>query len=192
MMLRRRVMGIKGGSIPYQQIEYLQSSGKQYIITDLIPTQNDIRCVVDVDKSANGEDNMLVYLPFGSYMCHINWYNGTAYFRFRGVSKTSAARLGRHVFQIGNTCKVDNTEIVMGGTSSFAENTAKLYLFAKGQGQIPFKGKMYSFKAYYGDTLLMDLIPVRVGQVGYMYDKVSGELFGNSGTDNFTLGPDIN
>ena len=39
--------------------------------------------------------------------------------------------------------------------------------------------------------LLRDLIPVRVGQVGYMYDKVSGRLFGNAGTGSFTLGPDI-
>lgn len=39
--------------------------------------------------------------------------------------------------------------------------------------------------------LLGDFIPVRVGQVGYMYDKVSGQLFGNAGTGEFILGPDI-
>jgi len=38
---------------------------------------------------------------------------------------------------------------------------------------------------------LLNLIPVRVGQVGYMYDKVSGQLFGNAGTGDFVLGPDI-
>jgi len=37
----------------------------------------------------------------------------------------------------------------------------------------------------------MDLIPVRVGQVGYMYDKISNKLFGNSGTGSFILGPDL-
>ena len=41
------------------------------------------------------------------------------------------------------------------------------------------------------DILVRDLIPVRVGNVGYMYDKVSGQLFGNSGTGNFILGPDV-
>ena len=35
------------------------------------------------------------------------------------------------------------------------------------------------------------MIPVRVGQVGYMYDKVSRELFGNQGSGNFTLGNDV-
>lgn len=37
---------------------------------------------------------------------------------------------------------------------------------------------------------VLDLIPVRVGDVGYMYDRVSGQLFGNSGTGAFIIGPD--
>ena len=36
----------------------------------------------------------------------------------------------------------------------------------------------------------MNLIPVRKDGVGYMYDTVSGQLFGNIGTGNFILGPD--
>ena len=35
------------------------------------------------------------------------------------------------------------------------------------------------------------MVPVRVGQVGYMYDKVSGEFFENKGSGNFGLGPDV-
>ena len=40
-------------------------------------------------------------------------------------------------------------------------------------------------------TSVLDMIPVRVGQVGYMYDRVSKTLFGNSGTGSFTLRPDV-
>lgn len=36
----------------------------------------------------------------------------------------------------------------------------------------------------------LDLIPVRVGSVGYMYDKNSGTFYGNAGTGAFILGPD--
>lgn len=46
-------------------------------------------------------------------------------------------------------------------------------------------------KIWNGDTLVRDFIPVRVGNIGYMYDKVSGKLFGNKGTGNFILGPDV-
>lgn len=37
----------------------------------------------------------------------------------------------------------------------------------------------------------MNLIPVRKDGVGYMYDKVSGNLFGNVGTGAFTYGNDV-
>lgn len=38
---------------------------------------------------------------------------------------------------------------------------------------------------------ILDLIPVRVGQVGYMYDKIRGRLLGSSTSGVFTLGPDV-
>ena len=53
-------------------------------------------------------------------------------------------------------------------------------------------GKIKWCKIYRNNTLLRDFIPVRVSQIGYMYDKVSGELFGNAGTGNFIIGNDIN
>lgn len=46
------------------------------------------------------------------------------------------------------------------------------------------------FKIAENDIVVFDAIPVRVGQVGYMYDKVSGQLFGNAGTGAFILGAD--
>lgn len=51
--------------------------------------------------------------------------------------------------------------------------------------------KFCSFKITVGDSVIYDLIPVRIGSVGYMYDKVSDTLFGNTGTGSFVLGPDV-
>lgn len=51
--------------------------------------------------------------------------------------------------------------------------------------------RMWNFSIVHGNTLVRDYIPVRVGQVGYMYDRVSGELFGNVGTGSFILGNDV-
>ena len=39
-------------------------------------------------------------------------------------------------------------------------------------------------------TTTLDLIPVRKDGVGYMYDKISGKLFGKEETGNFIIGPD--
>ena len=50
--------------------------------------------------------------------------------------------------------------------------------------------RIHACQIYDNGTLVRDFIPVRVGQVGYMYDKVSGTLFGSAGTGSFTLGSD--
>lgn len=79
-------------------------------------------------------------------------------------------------------------------------NESTLYLFGTvydNNGATPWNpgsagdDKLYSlsFKDSAG-TLVIDLIPVRVGTVGYMYDRVSGQLFGNQGTGAFVIGPD--
>jgi hypothetical protein len=54
----------------------------------------------------------------------------------------------------------------------------------------PFVGRIYYCQISQGVNLVRDFIPVRVGNVGYMYDKISGKLFENQGTGNFILGPD--
>lgn len=55
-----------------------------------------------------------------------------------------------------------------------------------------FVGRIFSCKIWDANSVLVrDLIPVRVSDVGYMYDKVSGQFFGNSGTGAFVLGADI-
>jgi hypothetical protein len=51
--------------------------------------------------------------------------------------------------------------------------------------------KISASQIWQDDTLVLDLIPVRKGNVGYMYDRVSGQLFGNQGTGEFVLGPDL-
>ena len=43
-----------------------------------------------------------------------------------------------------------------------------------------------------GGNKIRDFIPVRKNGIGYLYDKVSGELFGNaSGSGAFTYGSDV-
>ena len=50
--------------------------------------------------------------------------------------------------------------------------------------------RMYFCEIYDGSTIVRSFVPVRVGQVGYLFDRVSGQLFGNAGTGAFTIGPD--
>lgn len=52
-------------------------------------------------------------------------------------------------------------------------------------------GRLYRFKWVKGDKILIDLVPVRKGNIGYMYDRVSGKLYGGRVTQQFIVGPDV-
>lgn len=41
-----------------------------------------------------------------------------------------------------------------------------------------------------GGAPVLDLVPVRVGQIGYLYDKISGALFATTKSNDPTIGPD--
>ena len=183
--------------LPYDaEIEYLQGASGAYINTGFVPTQDDFKLITRAYKNASG-DHMLIYVYNSSTnnYFNLNWYATTAYFRYLGTQKTSSASYGTHTFQMGSPCKVDNTNVSITGSKSFVGNENPLNLFAivkPNSISAYFKGRFYYMQGYYGSTLVLDYIPVRVGQEGYIYDKVSGKLMGNSGTGSFGIGNDKN
>ena len=50
--------------------------------------------------------------------------------------------------------------------------------------------RVKAFSMSDNDETLRDYTPVRVGSVGYFYDKVSNQLFGNSFAGDLVIGPD--
>lgn len=60
-----------------------------------------------------------------------------------------------------------------------------------------FLGSKIAVQLYYlqildsDNNLIADFIPVRKGQTGCLYDKITGELFHNTGSGPFILGPDV-
>lgn len=50
--------------------------------------------------------------------------------------------------------------------------------------------RLYGFECENDGGIVMDLVPGRIGQVGYMYDRVTGRMFGGSSGD-FILGNDV-
>lgn len=52
-------------------------------------------------------------------------------------------------------------------------------------------GYLYSARYWKNGTLIRDLIPVRLGTVGYMYDKVNGVMYENKNGNDLILGRDI-
>lgn len=87
-----------------------------------------------------------------------------------------------------------NGEVVKTVTRNSTTISKPFYLGANlsVQSTNGFVGKYYYFKLTTSTgELLFDAIPVRVGTVGYLYDRVSRTLFGNAGSGSFTLGADV-
>lgn len=92
------------------------------------------------------------------------------------------------VINDGAVIPYSNTPVIAGGLDIW------LFTLNRIEGRVDqetFVGKIYSARVWNGDGLLRDLIPVRVGNVGYMYDRVSKTRFGNDGTGSFGFGNDV-
>lgn len=187
---------------PYDaEIEYLESSRGQYIntfikITDVFKSELKGYFVVN----HKGFDNMLGCTDSRAYgfgiPCAIinnNFYcqfgNDTRYLGSNGKTLTTITTT-----LASGTVTLDCDGLTVSGEVGNQIPTNTLYMFARNYNNRPSglsSARIYYCKLYNGGILKRDFIPVRKGQVGYMYDKVSGQLFGNAGTGAFILGPDI-
>lgn len=95
------------------------------------------------------------------------------------------------VVEVGNgTIKINNSNYTYTQTTFQTQYDVILFGLNNAGGMIVRGSKIGDTYIKKG-TIEIDWIPVRVGMVGYMYDRVSGQLFANAGTGNFILGPDI-
>lgn len=196
----------QGETLPQNavEIEYLQSSGTQYINTGLKPdntysfrttiaaTQNNSNTIYWGVRSAGvaGDYNKQCYCSSNTsstgntYTNNINLYSTRAA-QNEGNWSSGVVPVTNTMYSFSNMKVVSTMEQMAYPITLFAFNIVGTINASLG------KCKIAAFKAYSSGVMKMDMIPVRVGQVGYMYDKVSKTLFGNAGTGSFTLGPDI-
>lgn len=138
-------------------------------------------------------------------MTLINRHSASTGGAWFGVPSNGYWGLGTSSGQYSATEAINKTTISVDFTVNPVVGTINGNTFSKSRGNsnshwtlfgsitngYPFTGRIYTLKAYIGGKLTFDLIPVRVGQVGYMYNKVNGTLLGNKNSDAFILGEDI-
>ena len=185
MMINRR--RAYGGSkeLPYDaEIEYLKGDGHCYIDTLYFPTT-----ATEIEiKQTNGNGfswGVRAGHTVGVWKNTIYWYRAYRNYPQSGIS----------VIYIGKGIVTLNGQQIQTYEPITARMTLPIALFCWHDNSYAQTGNdnvtIYYFKVWEDNTLVLDLIPVRVGNVGYMYDKVSKQLFGNAGTGNFILGPDV-
>lgn len=188
-----------GNPLPYDsEVEYLQSTGLEKIITNFY-VDNTIEFEYSYMTLRSNLQNSLVFAfksnatcfgLFISTVTRLGYYFGSKNVRnmnyTHNIMVTVRGKQGK-LYDI-----TDGTEKLLCNISDYGTFVSDTPLSFFNNSNTTQQGYVfYGFKAH-TDSGSIDLIPVRVGQVGYMYDKVSRQLFGNAGTGAFIVGPDVN
>ena len=194
---------------PYDaEIEYIENIGGSYIDTEIkgsgeqrvecvfMPIKKDTgwNCVYGARTTAGSKDD-------GIYIYSNNTSNNVGYVAYNTTSQNNLAaahaslNVKHTIIQNKGLFTLDGATIKSFTNATFTCPTATIFIFdASNNGtRGNYKGyfRLYSFKLYDANGVLVrNMIPVRIGNVGLLYDKVSTKLFKNKGTDNFVLGPD--
>lgn len=193
--------------VPYDaRVEYLASNAQAYIDTGISGGNDELEIACE-----------FVFTTFvaygGIYGNYVSDNDNSSRLILNGTSgsgivcnNTKSTTTGNTIISISSNVNykivankskvlVNNSVVNVTNTTKGTNNNGNIALFNRSMTNpntsrnIGLQIKSFSIKD--NGVLVRDMIPVRVGQVGYMYDKVSGQLFGNVGTGDFTYGNDV-
>ena len=193
-------------SVPteYTQLEYIESSGVQYIDTG-ISAPNGFKAVIDwefkslsqfanVIGADNGSDyNLLCVGRPDSYY----WELGAGETRDSSVKSVVNTRYNINLSTEKNSAYIEvNNESLLTFADSNTRTTNDLFIFAddaKGTAKYFSSAKMYSCKIINNGSVVRDYIPAKRNSDGVvgLYDLISKTFFTNAGTGTFTAGSEI-
>lgn len=184
----------------YKQVEYIESSGQQYINLGF-PISNTMNFYIKCQCLAAG-------FVFG---CRTGPSSNVSGFNFDSTGSLIGIRMGQTIlsgnigWEVGKIyeVKIENRNCVMNGnvisTTAYGSNyySGNCYLFACNNNgslsnTIYNSNRIFRFKIYNNNATILDLIPCISpnNEVG-MYDLGTGTFFGNNGSGVFTAGPEL-
>lgn len=183
----------------YQPVEYIQSSGTQYLEIDYYATQ-DTDSRAKYQLTTKEEATML----FGSRKTGsvdfygFNWGGVQPrkyYNSYYGATLTSIEiDTGVHtMYKDGGTLYIDNTKINTRGEGTSFTTPQKMIVFGcntNGTIGLFSSAKLYSLQFYDNDVLSVNLVPCyrKSDNVVGMYDTVNNKFYTNKGTGDFDKG----
>ena len=180
----------------YTKLEYIESSGTQYIDTGVssFPAQN-TRVILDVDWLSG------LGCYFGcstSYMWNVEAFQPTKIYSGY-MNKSSKADIstviGRYIVDKNGTYTNVNG-VHISHPSEGVTIPASIYLLAcnvsSGVSNIADAARIYSCKIYSNSALIRQFVPCKnsSGEVG-LYDEVNDVFYGNAGTGVFIAGTEV-
>ena len=178
----------------YTQLEYIESSGAQYIDTGLKPTQDYSMTI----KCQSTETSSNTYAG-----CDTNWKNnrfsiGVNVFEFGNVRTTSIQNYGENpiVLTLDKTGGYkDGVKTWNNYSTDTFQTVSNLTLFALNRNGTILEyltGKIYYCTISDNGTLVRNFIPCKNpdGVIG-MYDTIGAQFYQNAGTGVFTAGGEV-
>lgn len=183
----------------FQPIEYLKSTGTQYIDTGIV-LGSDVDTKMVFENGRVGGDQALfgVYGANKSYW--LNGYNNKAYIRYNEYRPVAESK-GVLPVDVKLVLEIKHGDWILDGKTIYSNSgeftTGRSgYLFAFNReddgNKWPHKSlKVYSFVQWRNGTEVINLIPVydSVRDECGMFDVLSGKFFVNIGTGKFECGP---
>lgn len=182
-------------------IEYIQSSGTQYIDSNFIPkaTTRTIMKAEPMTWSAwsafFGTRNATSPTASQAYIAAVpaaTLYRSD-YFGSSLTAETPTIMQITNIDKNKNICSFNN--IMITNTSSTVNATTNMFLLALndvGTAKYFLSAKLYSCQIYDGNTLVRDFIPVKTTTNTYgLWDNINKVLYKNAGTGTFTGGPAV-
>lgn len=203
MMLKKSSGGLPEG---YTAVDYLQSSGTQWIEMGVAPNQN-TKAVLKIKindfndglgssligsrTNANSNDQFTTYLDNSGGRRFLFRMDGQT----QSISWTGLTKDKIYIVTLSGTemkAELEDGTTVFSKTFSVHDftSTVTMALFrAKGVSGAYFQGRIYSCKHYSGDELIQDFVPcLDTEGVPCMFDFVSQKPFYNKGSGSFTWG----
>ena len=197
----------------YTQLEYIESTGTQWIDSGIKPTQNTsalYSCAV-IGEVSNRDVHLfgsrLSYIDQAFNLCYMNtpgngleslkFLSGTNFSQTQTPLITETTIKNKHDYYLSGTrVDVDGTNVLNFTTSNY-NGEHNLWLFALNNAETLHSQvvaqRVYGCKIWDNGMLVRDFVPVRRNSDGLlgMYDLVTSMFFTNVGTGRFINGPRI-
>ena len=184
------------------RLEYIESSGTQYIDTGFKPNQNTQLSMVAQPTETPATNQYISFFGFRTNSEYFELIKADGrslrvYFLFSNVVDTNKTFdidwTARTTFEINkNVATIGNASVTISNAPAF-QSDYSIYLCASnysGNADYLTPMRIYNCQIYDDGTLVRDYIPYRYnGEVG-LWDRVSNTFYGNSGSGAFTAGPE--
>ena len=187
----------------YTELEYIQSTGTQWIDTNYFPNNNTgVKTKIQFDSIDQSYGSCFGGADVGNtgFEC-FHWSNSSIYCAYGSdLSNVTQNVYLNDIWEIDWNKNVMNYKINGGdilryvfSAQTFSEQTQlRLFVLSRG-GKVQARSqiKIYYFKLYDNNVLIYDFIPVKRNsdnEIG-MYDTVTRTFFANAGTGTFVAGP---